>query len=93
MDRENIDSLRRALLMRAEREPDWEDLAADQTAAALLASVGESERIAAERIQIALNKMARGSYGACVTCGEPIDEDRLRAVPESDQYGGCISRH
>jgi DnaK suppressor protein len=79
--------------LRTAREPDWEDLAADQTAASLMASLSETERIAVERIQVALEKIAGGSYGECVVCHAPIDEERLRAVPEADRCGGCTNAH
>lgn len=77
----------------AEREPDWEDLAALRAAAATLEIVSESERRALARIQASLARIDRGTYGNCVVCGELIDEDRLRAVPEADRCGGCAQLH
>lgn len=41
-------------------------------------AVGESRAIGA-----ALNRIAAGEFGLCVTCGEPIDEERLNAVPHT----------
>jgi RNA polymerase-binding protein DksA len=77
----------------AEREPDWEDTAADHTAASLLARLSETEENALARIQASLERIAKGTYGDCVACHGPIDEDRLRAVPEADRCGGCTNSH
>jgi len=77
----------------AGREPDWEDQAADETAAAVLDSLSEAEGRALARIQASLERMARGTYGDCVVCHGPIDEERLRAVPEAERCGGCTNSH
>jgi RNA polymerase-binding protein DksA len=73
----------------AEREPDWEDEAANVTAAELLERLGEAERAAVNRIDAALERMERGTYGECIVCGAPIELDRLEAIPETDRCGGC----
>lgn len=33
------------------------------------------------KIEHALERMDEGSYGVCEECGDPIDEERLRAYP------------
>ncbi len=73
----------------AEREPDWEDLAVTQTAAALLEGLSEAEGTAVTRIQAALDRIAQGTYGTCVACHGPIDRKRLRAVPDTYCCGTC----
>lgn len=73
-----------------QREPDWEDQAADESAAAVLYQIGETERTALARIQASLERIDRGTYGACTACGGPIDLDRLRAIPEADRCAGCM---
>jgi len=75
------------------REPDWEDTAATVTAASILASIGESERRALARIQASLERMERGRYGECASCGETIEEERLQAVPDTDRCAGCAALH
>lgn len=35
------------------------------------------------QVDRALEKIDEGSYGLCDRCGEPIEESRLRAVPEA----------
>jgi DnaK suppressor protein len=34
-----------------------------------------------EEIDAALHRIDDGTYGTCVVCGRPIDEERLQAVP------------
>lgn len=99
--RRRLLSRRRALLQRrdqslaeeeallTEREPDWEDAAAAETAAAVLESLSESDRQALERIEASLAQIERGTYGQCASCGARIDERRLRTVPDADRCEGC----
>ncbi len=46
------------------------------------------EHLLAE-IDAALGRIEAGSYGICVTCGQPIDEERLRALPWTGQCIDC----
>ncbi len=73
----------------AEPEPDWEDLAATRTAAALLEGLSETEEAALLCIQAALDRIAQGTYGTCLACDGPIEEKRLRAVPDTYLCGAC----
>lgn len=41
-----------------------------------------------EDVDRALERMDKGTYGQCKYCGQPIDERRLTARPES---GSCVS--
>ena len=74
-----------------ERELDPEDTAAAGSAAALLDSLGETARQKLLRVEAALDRIQRGGYGSCATCGDAIDGDRLRAVPDTDRCGGCAA--
>jgi RNA polymerase-binding transcription factor DksA len=76
----------------AERELDWTDVAANQTAATVLESLGEAERKAIDRINASLEMVERGDYGECSVCREPIDEGRLRALPDTDRCVRCALR-
>jgi RNA polymerase-binding protein DksA len=76
----------------AEREPDWPDAAALDTAATVIETLGQYERAAVGKIDAALDRMARGTYGACASCGDTIDDARLRAVPETSRCARCASR-
>ena len=41
-----------------------------------------------KEIEHALRQLERGSYGICERCGQPIDPERLEAIPETTL---CIS--
>jgi DnaK suppressor protein len=43
--------------------------------------LGEGAQRQLEQIDAALQRIEDGTYGTCTTCGKPIGEDRLRAVP------------
>lgn len=74
-----------------EREIDWPDAAANETAATVLESLSETERKALDRINASLERMERGSYGECAVCREPIDEGRLQALPDTDRCVRCAT--
>ncbi len=52
---------------------------------AFLAShaASDSDRAAIGRIDAALTRIRRGTYGCCAQCGGPIEELRLRKLPET----------
>lgn len=70
-------------------EPDWEDVAADRAAAARLDAL--SERDARELLQIyqSLERLDDGTFGYCAVCHAPIENERLRAMPQTDRCSGC----
>jgi DnaK suppressor protein len=72
-----------------EPELDPQDTATAGSAAALLDSLGETERLALLRVEAALDRIERGGYGSCSKCGQIIEGERLRAVPDTDQCSGC----
>lgn len=79
--------------VRAAEVVDFKDLAA----ADLRARVDEvtCEHAAAEIGQVlaALRRIAEGSYGLCVDCGEEIDARRLQALPATPFCTGCQAAH
>ncbi len=44
-------------------------------------SLEENAEVIVHEIDDALGRIAAGTYGICVNCGQPIPEDRLDAVP------------
>ena len=42
-------------------------------------------------IEAALGRIAHGSYGACVRCGEPIGDARLDVVPHTPFCRDCAA--
>ena len=41
----------------------------------------EKKKEKIEKIKIALDRIAAGTYGICVTTGKPIEKERLDAIP------------
>lgn len=72
-----------------EYEADWRDVASHETGAAVLEGLGETERRALEKIQAALWRIERGTYGRCIACQGPIGIARLNALPEADRCADC----
>jgi RNA polymerase-binding protein DksA len=50
-----------------------------------------SEHVLAE-IEAALERIEAGTYGTCRTCGQPISEERLEAIPYATQCIDCKRR-
>jgi DnaK suppressor protein len=75
------------------REPDLPDVAADRTAAAVLARIDEGDQLQLLHIAQALARLDDGSYGICVVCASPIAGARLALVPEADRCAGCSNSH
>jgi DnaK suppressor protein len=50
-----------------------------------------SEHVLAE-IEGALERIEAGTYGTCRTCGQPISEERLEAIPYATQCIDCKRR-
>ena len=64
-------------------DPDIEDgaseLEAHEHTSALLQELERQEK----SLELALEKIRRGTYGLCENCGTPIDPARLEAMPET----------
>jgi RNA polymerase-binding protein DksA len=52
---------------------------------------GSEERLL-QAIDAALRRIEDGTYGICRTCGEPIDPERLEALPWTTQCIDCKRR-
>ncbi len=48
-------------------------------------------RAAVEDIDLALGKIANGTYGTCERCGQPIPKARLKALPQARLCVACKS--
>jgi RNA polymerase-binding transcription factor len=73
-------------------DPDWEEQATVRQNDEVLDELAEEERLLAIAIRAALQRMEDGSYGRCVTCGEPIAPRRLAALPYATQCIACVTR-
>lgn len=45
------------------------------------------------RIKTALDKLRKGSYGACIDCGAEIPKERLEIYPEAERCAFCQTKH
>lgn len=72
---------------------DFKDVAAEDTQAAIdeVAYTHASQELA--QVAAALRRVEDGSYGACLDCGEAIDERRLRALPATAYCTACQVIH
>ena len=55
-------------------------------------SLEENEERLLEAIDAALARVDDGTYGICGTCGQPIGEERLEALPWTTQCIDCKRR-
>ena len=53
----------------------------------------ERDREELQRVDEALARLAAGTYGVCIACGEPIEPGRLQAEPASARCRPCQTRH
>lgn len=60
---------------------DWEELATEREGDEVLEATGNAGLTEITQIRAALNRIADGSYGNCVRCGEAIAEARLDLLP------------
>ena len=56
---------------------------------ALPAPVDEEARRELARVDAALERIERGSFGTCQACGGPMGLQRMRAIPEARYCVGC----
>lgn len=68
---------------------DWEELAVEREEDEVLESIGVSGLAEIESIRAALDRIAAGEYGICVTCGEEISPERLDVLPATPFCRNC----
>ncbi|MCO4754381.1 MAG: TraR/DksA family transcriptional regulator [Bacteriovoracaceae bacterium] len=71
-------------------DPDWEEQAVELQNEQVLEQLDKNERIELQKINSALERIDRGVYGRCVTCGDDIDVKRLKAMPTATQCIDCV---
>jgi RNA polymerase-binding transcription factor DksA len=84
----------RGALARVEEELDTREIEAIDNAselwdARLLGLLGEAERRHIAEIDSALARIEDEQYGTCIECAEPIEGERLEALPEAARCLGC----
>ncbi len=68
---------------------DWEELAVEREEDEVLEGIGTSGLAEIEQIRAALGRIADGSYGFCVKCGDEIAQDRLDVLPATPFCRHC----
>lgn len=72
-----------------EHDPEGSTIAFERSQASSMLT--SAERHLAE-LEMALTRLAEGSYGRCERCGEPIPHDRLLARPAARTCVPCAGR-
>jgi RNA polymerase-binding transcription factor DksA len=95
---ERLERFRRSLLaQRASLLGSWRQAISDENeqleagvgTAMVMDCITAQARGALAHIQSSLARIERGTYEECVACRGRIDEDRLRAAPDSDRCRAC----
>ncbi len=68
---------------------DWEDRASERQGDEVLEALGNADLDELRRIDAALARIEEESYGICAKCGDPISDERLRAVPTAALCRNC----
>lgn len=68
---------------------DFEERASERETDEVLEGLGHAGVQEIRMINAALSRIADGTYGICVACGEPISEERLEAVPHAPRCRNC----
>lgn len=68
---------------------DFEDRASEREEDEVLETMGQAGLEEVAMIRAALDRIAQGTYGECVTCGDDIAEERLDLVPQTPFCAKC----
>lgn len=79
--------------VQVDREPDDEAAqASDSSTKEMAVAALERERRTLAEIEGALARIASGDYGLCASCGTPIPDNRLKALPWARVCRNCAER-
>ena len=70
-------------------DADSEERASEREGDEVLESLGNAGLLEIRMIQAALGRIADGTFGECVACGELISEERRNAVPHAARCKRC----
>lgn len=76
-----------------DREPPKElgEVASNLTDDELRMGLTENELRILDQVESALDRIQNGTYGECALCGDPIGEERLKAIPFARLCISCQS--
>ncbi len=77
--------------LRSPNSPDFEEQATEGEGDEVLEGLENSALMEIQQIRAALDRIEEGSYGECVTCGEPISKKRLEIIPHAAECIECAS--
>ena len=69
--------------------PDWEERATEREGDEVLEELGSAGAAELRMIAAALDRIAAGTYGDCVACGEAISAERLDVLPHAPRCRNC----
>ena len=69
----------------------WDEAAIERESDEVLEEMGQEGLQEARAIRAALQRIADGTYGMCVKCGEEISPERLEAVPYAALCRNCAA--
>ena len=70
---------------------DWEDRSAERQGDEVLETLGHAEQAEIHRIDAALLRISKGTYGTCQKCGEDISDARLDLLPATPFCKACAT--
>ena len=73
------------------QEESGEDRAASNNNDEVLGDLDLAARDEIEQITLALQRISDGTYTQCTSCGEPINPERLQALPEASLCISCAT--
>ena len=74
-------------------EADFAEQAVQRENDEVLDAIGMATREEIAAISRAMARIESGDYGYCTRCGKPINPDRLKIRPYSDECVTCASLH
>ena len=75
--------------LRSLANPDWEEHAVEAEDDDTKEELEKASLQEMDQIYLALKQIDEDNYGECLTCGEPIAVERLKAVPFATQCITC----
>ena len=75
--------------LRSPLNPDFAEQATEEENSEVLKELETNALHEAEQIHAALKRIADGTYGECISCGEDIKQARLDALPYATQCINC----
>ena len=86
---EDVDMAQREMAEQANREDRIAEIAALMQNQEADVTLEEHLRKLLAQVEAAVKAVEEGTYGVCVSCGGPIPEERLAAVPYADRCVAC----